>query len=102
MHNLSDDLFDQRAEAIQPWLALGGPRSDLATQQQEEIRQRLTRKAGARFGSDCFVAPDADVFTSKLILGDRSWIASGAIVRGDIHIGNDCSVNPYAHIAGRV
>jgi len=33
--------------------------------------------------------------TDKLVLGDTSWIASGAIVRGEIEIGADCSINPY-------
>jgi acetyltransferase-like isoleucine patch superfamily enzyme len=44
----------------------------------------------------------ARVLTSRLQLGDNSWIASGAILRGDISVGSNTSINPFAHIAGRV
>lgn len=98
MHNLDREAYDRQAEWTQPWL----PHSDASKAQQKIIQALLASAAGAEFGLDCFVAADAKVFTHKLFLGDRSWIASGAIIRGNVRIDADCSVNPYAHIAGRV
>lgn len=98
MHNLDREAYDQQAEWTQPWL----PHSDASKAQQKTIQALLASAASAEFGIDCFVAADAKVFTHKLVLGDRSWIASGAIVRGNVRIGADCSVNPYVHIAGQV
>ncbi|WP_370675164.1 DapH/DapD/GlmU-related protein [Pleomorphomonas sp. PLEO] len=62
----------------------------------------LTRNAGARIAATAFVAPGADVFTERLVLGERSWIAAHAIVRGDIAFGDDCTINAYACISGKV
>jgi len=98
MHNLSVESFEQQAEDTQPWLK----HSASSVDRQRKIQEVLRQKAGAKFGKDCYVAGDARVFTNRLWLGDRSWIASGAIVRGDVEIGAECSVNPYAHLAGRI
>lgn len=98
MHNLCREAYNLQAEYTQPWLA----HSEASKAQQKIIQELLASVAGAEFGRDCFVAADAKVFTNKLFLGDRSWIASGAIVRGRVHIDADCSVNAYAHIAGQV
>ena len=81
-----------------PWIR----HSEASLDQQRVIQELLGKRAGAKFGKDSFVAGDARVFTDRLWLGDRSWIASGAIVRGDVAIDADCSVNPYAHLAGRI
>jgi acetyltransferase-like isoleucine patch superfamily enzyme len=58
--------------------------------------------AGGRFGINAYVAEGAKIFTHSFDLGDDSWVAAGAIIRGDVKIGPQCSVNPYAHIAGKV
>ncbi|SCM76856.1 conserved hypothetical protein [uncultured Pleomorphomonas sp.] len=62
----------------------------------------LTRHAGADIAATAFVAPGAQVFTERLILGERSWIAAHAVVRGDIALGDDCTVNAYACLSGKV
>ncbi|MBA3303938.1 MAG: hypothetical protein H0U26_08715 [Acidimicrobiia bacterium] len=38
----------------------------------------------------------------ELHLGDRSFIAAGCLVRDQVRIGADCSVNAHATIAGKV
>ena len=93
-----DFSFAERTSAFQPWL----PKTHAQLEQQRAIQDNLRKRAGAKFGCDCFISPEAQVLTEQLTLGDRSWIASGAIVRGYVHFGCDCSVNPYAHIAGNV
>lgn len=62
----------------------------------------LVRHAGAHIATTAFVAPGAEVFTERLVLGERSWIAAYAIVRGDVAFGDDCTVNAYACISGQV
>lgn len=63
---------------------------------------RLTAEAGAQIAPTAYVASDAFVLTELLALGDKSWIAGHAIVRGDVVFGAECSVNPYACISGKV
>lgn len=55
-----------------------------------------------RFGADAFLSELAAVSPDVLRLGDRSYIAAGAYVTGDVRIGADCSVNPYAVVRGDV
>jgi len=98
MHNLSERQYDRHARNVMPWL----PRDAATDREQEIIREVLEKKAGAHFGKGCFVAPDANVYTDIFYLGERSWVASGAIIRGNVRVGADCSINSYAHIAGRV
>lgn len=79
-----------------PWVA---NRND---GEQSIVKDVLAKYAGAEFGEECYVAAEARIFTTRLRLGSRSWIAAGAIVRGRVTIGDDSTVNPYAHIAGTV
>jgi acetyltransferase-like isoleucine patch superfamily enzyme len=93
-----DDAFDEAAIAVQPWLS----RSPAILARQAKLQALLSRRAGARFASGAFVASDAKVFTQQLLMGEGSWIASGAIVRGNVEIGANSSINAYCHIAGNV
>jgi acetyltransferase-like isoleucine patch superfamily enzyme len=96
--NVLELEFERAAREFQPWL---DPGPELAAE-QKTIQALLRRNAGAHFGSNCFVARGAHVFTDSLELGDNSWVAAGAIIRGQVRIGKNTSVNPYAHIAGNV
>ncbi|MCI9867455.1 acyltransferase [Rhizobium skierniewicense] len=75
---------------------------DIDTPAQRAVKHHLSKVAGADIAQSAYVARDAQIFTSRLKLGDRSWIAGHAIVRGDIEFGANCSVNPYACISGKV
>ncbi len=97
MHNLNEELFNERKINSQPWLHNGEQ-----TKQQHIIKDVLKRNANATIADNAFIAADANIFTSRLFLGKESWIASGAIIRGDVNIGNSCSINVNAHIAGKV
>ncbi|KQQ20957.1 acetyltransferase [Rathayibacter sp. Leaf299] len=57
---------------------------------------------GAAIGDRVFVAASAAVFCDRLSIGDRSYIAAHAYVTGDVTIGADCSVNPFAVVRGDV
>ncbi|WP_375600313.1 acyltransferase [Devosia sp. Naph2] len=62
----------------------------------------LAERAGARFHPTAYVAADASIFTTRLVLGAESWIAGYALVRGEVVLGAHCTVNPYATISGKV
>ena len=83
----------------QPWL----PRDEGTLKEQGIFQEILRRHAGARaLGQNCFISPDAHIYTQRLAVGENSWIAAGAIVRGDVAIGANSSINPLSHIAGTV
>lgn len=70
---------------------------------EHRARQReLAARAGASFHPTAYVAADAAIFTTRLFLGEQSWIAGHALVRGDVSFGAHCTVNPYAMISGKV
>ncbi|UHS58283.1 acyltransferase [Agrobacterium vaccinii] len=62
----------------------------------------LKHCANAQFGPGVYIADKAEVYTDRLIMGAQSWIAGHAIVRGDIELGKNVSINPYACISGKV
>jgi acetyltransferase-like isoleucine patch superfamily enzyme len=76
--------------------------ADIDSDPQKKLKEELARSAGAQIADSAYIASDARIFTSSLILGERSWIAGHALVRGDVEIGAHCSVNPYACISGKV
>lgn len=82
-----------------PWMA----KSEEEQREQQSLQAALTDRYGCRFGSDCFVSPEAILFPDSLIMGDRSYIAGDAIVRNtELVIGADCSINAGAVVTGKV
>lgn len=76
--------------------------ADIHSDLQRNLKEKLARSAGAQIADSAYIARDARIFTSSLKIGERSWIAGHALVRGDIELGSNCSVNPYACISGKV
>lgn len=62
----------------------------------------LERSGNAVFGQGVYIAARAEVHTDRLLMGAQSWIAGYAIVRGDIELGENVSINPYACLSGKV
>ncbi len=83
-----------------PWVA----RTDEEKAAQRHHQEALSLQFSCRFGADSFVSAEALVGGLEgLVLGDRSYLAAGAVVRsGRIEMGNDCSVNAHAVVAGNV
>ncbi len=75
---------------------------DIASPEHQARLAALRIKAGAVFAPTAFVAADANIFTTRLVLGEHSWIAGHALVRGDVEFGEHCTVNSYAMVSGRV
>ncbi len=53
-------------------------------------------------GEQCFLSELASIDNDALRLGDRTYVAAGAYLTGDLRAGADCSINPYTVIRGRV
>ncbi|GAA5195660.1 DapH/DapD/GlmU-related protein [Microbacterium jejuense] len=53
-------------------------------------------------GDECYVSGLASIDNDSLRLGDRTYVAAGAYLTGDLVTGADCSVNPYTVIRGKV
>ncbi|MFC4778780.1 acyltransferase [Paenibacillus sp. GCM10023252] len=82
-----------------PWIE----RSERQREEQAAWQQALCNRYDIHIGEHCYISPLAAVFPDTLRMGDRSFIAAGAIVRNtDLTLGADCSVNAYAVIAGKV
>lgn len=82
-----------------PWMA----KSEAEKMEQRTHQAALEERFGCRFGSDCFVSPEAVLFPDTLSMGDRSYIAGGAIVRNtELVMGADCSINAGAVVTGKV
>jgi carbonic anhydrase/acetyltransferase-like protein (isoleucine patch superfamily) len=75
---------------------------DIESPEHRARQARLVETAGASFHPTAYVAAEAAIFTTHLTLGEQSWIAGHALVRGDVEFGAHCTVNPYAMISGRV
>lgn len=75
---------------------------DIEAPEHRARQARLAEVAGASFAPTAYVAAEAAVFTTHLVLGEHSWIAGHALVRGDVEFGSHTTVNPYAMISGTV
>ena len=75
---------------------------DIAAPAHRARLAHLANVAGASFHPTAYVASEAAIFTTHLVLGEQSWIAGHALVRGDVEFGAHCTVNPYAMISGTV
>ncbi|GAA5085377.1 hypothetical protein GCM10025760_04190 [Microbacterium yannicii] len=59
-------------------------------------------RADHSLGEQCFISELASIDNDSLRLGDRTYVAAGAYLTGDLLTGADCSINPYTVIRGRV
>ncbi|HBF28392.1 acyltransferase [Rhizobium sp.] len=76
--------------------------SDIDAPDHQARLKMLETHAGASFGPGVYIAEHAAIHTAQLIMGAHSWVASHALVRGDVEMGDDVSINAYACISGKV
>ena len=96
----SDDKAEHEAR-IQ-FLTWDRTPADTDSAQHRARQAHWSRVAGASFHPTAYVAAEAAIFTTHLVLGEASWIAGHALVRGDVEFGAHSTVNPYAMISGKV
>ncbi|WP_308197776.1 acyltransferase [Rathayibacter sp. VKM Ac-2926] len=85
-----------------PWSFWAEAAPEQRSRQLDLQRELLAAHPGWSLGADCFVAESAAVDPERLVLGDRSYLAAGAYLTGDVEIGADCSLNPYTVVRGSV
>tara|TARA_R110002020_G_scaffold158286_3_gene341414 strand:+ start:974 stop:2605 length:1632 start_codon:yes stop_codon:yes gene_type:complete len=95
-------VYDAEHEARLQFLTWDRTPEDIASPAHRARLARLEVTAGGSFADSAYVAAEAAIFTSHLVVGEHSWIAGHALVRGDVEFGAHSTVNAYAMISGKV
>ncbi len=94
--------IDAEHEARLQFLTWDRTAADIEAPEHRARQAHWVNVAGASFHPTAYVAAEAAIFTTHLVLGEASWIAGHALVRGDVEFGAHTTVNPYAMISGKV
>lgn len=104
----TDDIFrrqhQQRLNHM-PWLyfTLKAKHQLWASKWQEHIQTTLSQIETVKFGTNCFVAENANIFAEPgrdIIMGDKSYVAANCYLHGPIQIGKNVSLNQSCHLEG--
>jgi acetyltransferase-like isoleucine patch superfamily enzyme len=95
----SVDVAREQVEA-EPWFAVWSDGGDWPG--QAERRADVVARTGATLGERVFLAEGATIACESLVVGDRTYVATGCVLRDRLELGDDCSLNPYVVMAGRV
>ncbi|HEY6738789.1 MAG TPA: acyltransferase, partial [Actinopolymorphaceae bacterium] len=69
----------------------------------DTLRERLQANEGElEVGDRVYISPLAAVFPRRLRMGDRCYIAAHAYVTEDVVTGDDCTLNPFVTVRGKV
>ena len=90
------------AHEFSPWDFWRDADDDAREAQLEWQQSVRAGKGDHEFGAQCFLSELASIDNDVLLLGDRTYVAAGAYLTGDLRAGADCSINPYTVIRGRV
>ncbi|WP_326794163.1 acyltransferase [Streptomyces sp. NBC_01808] len=89
-----------------PWLFFGSATDEERAAQSAwhgRLAERLALHGGeTELAQETFVSTWAGIFTDRLRMGRRSYIAAHAYVTGELTTGRDCTVNPFTTVRGRV
>lgn len=72
---------------------------------QKRHQRALAKAAWVELGGSCYLAPSASISGqpgSSLKLGDRCFVAAHAYITDFVHLGSQCSINPFATLRGRI
>jgi acetyltransferase-like isoleucine patch superfamily enzyme len=83
-----------------PWT--GQPFSHDKQPEQKARHEELRAQGKVEIDPAAFISPEARVFTESLKIGANSYLAADTLIRGDIILGSNCTVNPYVSIHGKV
>lgn len=97
---MSEDAPPPEQVEVEPWFAVW---SDDGTWPGQAARHaEVAARAEVRLGERVYLAEGAALAASTLVVGDRTYVAAGCVLRDDVEIGSDCTLNPYVVVAGRV
>jgi acetyltransferase-like isoleucine patch superfamily enzyme len=77
-------------------------RNATAEERAEQAERHRDLVGKVELADDVYVASTAAVFCDELRMGERSYLAAHSYVTGEISIGSDSTVNPYAVVRGRI
>jgi acetyltransferase-like isoleucine patch superfamily enzyme len=104
---MTDQYRQQHKQRLSymPWLyhSLKPAQREWAEVWQQQLQQSLMAMETVRFGTGCFVAPEAKLFAEPgrdIILGNGSQIAADCFLHGPIRIGDHVSINHGVTIDG--
>lgn len=86
--------------AFCPWRYWGEATAD-EKRQQDEFHARLAATGQFRISPKAYLSPLAGLH-GRLAIGARSYVAGFAYLSHDVTMGDDCTVNPYTVVRGRV
>lgn len=94
------DVYFEKENYFLPWNTL----TEAQKAEQKAFQAELTNRTGFVFGADCVVSPEAHIYEIlRARVGDGVKIASHALLRRlELTMGNDCTVNSYAVLHGKI
>lgn len=69
---------------------------------QAEHQAALRERYDIEIGEDTYVSPLAMLDPDRLRIGRHSYVAAYSYVTHDVEAGDDCTINPFAVVRGRV
>lgn len=85
---------------VEPWFGVWVPDGEWPGQSRRHAD--VQGRTGAVLGDRVYLAEDSHIVCEQLAIGDRTYVAAGCVLRDRVTIGQDCSLNPYVVLAGRV
>ncbi|MEV4806402.1 acyltransferase [Nonomuraea sp. NPDC049421] len=86
---------------FRPWLYWDHATDDDRRAQEAHVAG-LRSEIGLEAAGKVYISPLAAVHTERLRMGDFCYLAAHAYVTGDVSMGRDCTVNPYAVVRGTI
>jgi serine acetyltransferase len=93
--------FEENHFDFSPW-RFWSEAPDEQREGQRALQERLRTERGYDLSEGCFLSPLAAIQNERLTLGDRSYVAAGAYLTGDLTMGADCTLNPYTVVRGDI
>ena len=73
-----------------------------AEERAEQAERQRDLAGKVELADDVYIASTAAVFCDELRMGERSYLAANSYVTGEISLGSDSTVNPYAVVRGKI
>lgn len=74
---------------------------------EEQAAQRdwqavIAARGDVRFCDEVFISPLAAPYPERLVIGARTYVSAHVYIYGDHELGEDCTLNPFSELRGRV
>lgn len=89
--------FEDEAE-YHPWIAKSAPERA----RQQAWQDKLIATGKFTIGADSYISHKARLLTPHFVCGEHCMVAADSLVRADVEMGQHCSINPFAVLAGKI